>query len=63
MKKVKRQPPPSPTEPSRLPRLSLHPLKPEEALAAFMQVDPAKVKAGMQKLRQKRGKPSALPKG
>jgi len=47
----------------RLRLLSLYPLKPEEALAAFMQVDPAKVKAGMRKLRQKRGKAAALPKG
>ncbi len=50
-------------KPRRLGRLSFHPLKPEEALAAFMQVDPAKVKAGMRKLRQKRGKAAALPRG
>jgi hypothetical protein len=45
-KKVKKRPEP----------LSLYPLKTEEALAAFMQVDPAKVEEGMEKLRRKRGK-------
>jgi len=47
----------------RLPRLSMHPLTPEVALAAFMQVDPAKVKVGLRRMRQKRGNPSALPTG
>ncbi len=39
----------------RFPRVRLHPLKPEAALAAFMQVDPAKVEAGLRKLRRKKG--------
>ncbi len=46
----------------RLHRLTLCPLKPEEALAAFMQVDPAKVMAGTKKLLQGRGKLRAVPK-
>jgi hypothetical protein len=45
----------------RAPRLSLYPLKAEEALAIFMRADPAKVREGMAKLRRKRGKPHALP--
>jgi hypothetical protein len=39
----------------KTPRLSLYPLKAEEALAAFMRADPKKVEAGMQKLRRKKG--------
>ena len=46
---------PTPKRP-RLKPLSLYPLKPEDALAAFMQVDPAKVEEGMRKLTRKRGK-------
>ena len=46
----------------RVPRLSLHPLKPEAALALFMQVDPAKVEAGMRKVAKKRGRGRALSK-
>jgi hypothetical protein len=48
---------------SRLPRLSLHPLKAEEALRLFMQIDPAKLKAKTKKLNQKRGKSTTLPTG
>lgn len=48
---------------SRLKPLSLYPLKAEEALRLFMQVDPAKVKKGMRQLRQKKGKDAALPTG
>ena len=47
----------------RLPRLSIYPLKPEEALRLFMQVDPAPVNTVMRKIRQKRGRASALPTG
>jgi hypothetical protein len=43
-------------------RLSLYPLKPEAALAAFMKVDPAKVEAGMRKVAHKGGRKPALPK-
>lgn len=43
-------------------RVRLHPLKAEEALAAFMRADPAKVEAGMRKLGRKRGKLPALSK-
>jgi len=43
--------------------LSLHPMKPEQALRLFMQVDPAKVEAGMRRLRRKRSKSVALPTG
>jgi hypothetical protein len=46
------------TKPNKRPnaaRLSLHPLKAEEALAAFMRADPAKVREEMKKLRRKRG--------
>jgi hypothetical protein len=39
----------------RLPRLSMHPLTPESALAAFMRADPAKVEAGIRKIRRKKG--------
>lgn len=39
----------------RLPTMSLYPLKAEEALAAFMRADPAKVREEMKKLRRKRG--------
>ena len=38
----------------RLKPLSLYPIKAEEALALFIQVDPKPVKAGMQKLRRKK---------
>jgi len=48
---------------SRLPRLSMHPLAPEVALAAFMQVDPAPVKRALRRMRQKRGKSAASPTG
>ena len=49
-----------PTRPPKLrPRryakpLSLYPLKPEEALRAFMQVNPARVEAGMQAMKKRR---------
>ena len=43
--------------------LSLYPLKAEEALRLFMQVDPVKVEAGMRRLRQKHGRTRALPTG
>jgi hypothetical protein len=46
----------------RLKPLSLYPLKAEEALSLFMQVDPAKVRVGLRKLRQGRGGRCALPK-
>ena len=42
----------------RPPRLSLHPLKAEEALRLFMQVDPGPVEKGLRKLARKRRKPS-----
>jgi hypothetical protein len=44
-------------------RLSLWPLKPEDALEAFMRVDPAKVQAEMQEFLGQRGKKPALPNG
>jgi hypothetical protein len=47
----------------RLKPLSLYPLKPEKALRLFMQVDPAKVRAGTRRLRRKRGEAGALPTG
>jgi hypothetical protein len=47
----------------RLSSLSLHPLKVEEALRLFMQVDPVKVERGMKRLRGKRGQNDALPIG
>lgn len=43
--------------------LSLHPLKAEEALRLFMQVDPAKVRAGTRRLRRKKGQAGALLTG
>ncbi len=46
-----------------LKRLSLDPLKVEGAPRLFMQVDPAKVTAGMRRLRKKRAKAAALPTG
>jgi hypothetical protein len=49
-------------KPNHLPSLSLYPLKPEAALAAFMKVDPAKVESGMRKLPRNGGRRSALPK-
>ena len=52
-----------PAKKHRLPRLSFHPLKAEEALSLFMQVDPAKVKTRMKKMRQKRGKVAAWLSG
>ena len=51
-----------PKKNSRRP-LSLYPLKAEEALRLFMQVDPAKVEAGMRQLRRKNGRTRALPTG
>lgn len=50
-----------PANRKRLKPLSLHPMKAEEALRLFMQVDPAKVRAAW-RLRQKRGRNRALPK-
>jgi hypothetical protein len=49
------------TNPHRLTPLFLYPLKAEEALQLFMQVDPAKVEAGMRRLRRKNGRTRALP--
>ena len=46
-----------------VPYLSLHPVKVEEALSLFIQVDPARVETDMRRLRQKSGKTAALPKG
>jgi len=43
--------------------LSLYPLKAEEALVLFMQVDPAKVEARMHEFLPKRGRKRALSKG
>lgn len=43
--------------------LSLYPLKAEDALVAFMQIDPTKFKFGIRKSRHKRGKAIALPTG
>lgn len=40
--------------------LSLYPLKPEEALAAFMKVDPENVKKKEQKLQKKRQKQKSI---
>jgi hypothetical protein len=40
-------------KPKRLKPISLHPLTPEQALTAFMKVDPKKVQAEMAKLRKK----------
>jgi hypothetical protein len=45
-----------------LPRLSLHPLKAEQALAAFMRADPAKVEAEMRKVHYRGGRKPALSK-
>ncbi|MBU4271600.1 MAG: hypothetical protein KKE86_10540 [Planctomycetes bacterium] len=59
MKKLKKKA----TNPHRLKPLSLRPLKAEEALSLFMQVDPVGVQAGMRRPRRKMGKPSALPTG
>ena len=42
--------------------LSLYPLKAEEALRFFMQVDPKKVREGARRLLRKKGKTHALPK-
>ena len=53
---------PRKTNAPRLKSLSLHPLKAEEALRLFMQVDPAKVRAGVRRMRQKRSGKSALLK-
>jgi hypothetical protein len=36
--------------------LSLYPLKPEEALSAFMQVDPSKVRLKNRKIQRKKAK-------
>jgi hypothetical protein len=47
----------------RLHPVSLYPLKAEEALSLFMQVDPTPVRAGMRNLPRKTRKPSALPTG
>jgi hypothetical protein len=44
-------------------RHRFHPLKAEEALRFFMQVNPANVKAGIRRLLRKRVKASALPTG
>jgi len=44
-------------------RLSMRPLTPEAALAAFMQVDPGPVLTELKKLRQKKGKRRAFPTG
>jgi hypothetical protein len=44
------------------PRLSLHPMKAEEALAAFIRADPAKVEKELREIRRKGGKGHALPK-
>ena len=38
----------------RLKPISLHPLTPEQALAAFLRTDPAKVKAAERKARNQR---------
>jgi len=46
----------------RLKPLSFHPLKVQEALRLFMQVDPAKVVAGVRKLHQGKGRKPALLK-
>jgi hypothetical protein len=42
--------------------ISLHPLKAEQALRLFMQVDPAKVEAGMRTLPHQGGRKPALSK-
>lgn len=47
----------------RLPRLSMHPLTPEAALAAFMAVDPAPVQKALRRMRRQRGSKPALPTG
>jgi hypothetical protein len=56
-------PMPSNSRKPRSPRLSLHPLKAEEALAAFMRADPQKVAEEMRQLvRRQRGRNRALSK-
>jgi hypothetical protein len=52
----------TPSKKHRTGPLSLCPLKAEEALRLFMQVDPAKVEHGMKNLRRKNGQTRALPK-
>ncbi len=47
---------------SKSPRLSLHPMKAEVALAAFMRADPAKIEKELRKIRRKGGKGRALLK-
>ena len=48
------------TRKPRLKPISLYPLKAEECLSLFMQVDPTRVRAGIRKLRHGRGKRRAL---
>jgi len=54
MKKPKRK---------RSKNLSLHPMKPEEALKRFMEADPKRVEKGMRRLRHRGVSGSALSTG
>lgn len=46
-----------PDDKKRLKPLSMHPLEPKEALAAFMKVDPKEVRARLKK--PKKGEPAS----